>query len=362
MYQPKYSITNNILKSIGAIEAAKEVIENAPLVPSYEKQFKSDAMTRTIHHGTSIEGNDLSLDQTQKIIDGESVVAGERDIQEVINYRNVVKFLDELLEDSSTYKIDDLKRIHTLTVSRLVPETKMGVFRTSQVVIKEGSTGRVVLKPPPSLEVPYLLEDFFVWLNSPEGKQVHPVIKAGITHYVLVSIHPFVEGNGRTIRAFATLVLLREGYDIKRFFALEEHFDRDIARYYEALAKVDSNNPAILERDLTVWLEYFTEVVAIELNKIKEKVRKLSIDSRVRVNIGQQVALSERQMKIVEYMSDQGRAVMSELKDVVPMVSEDTILRDLRQLMEKGVIKKLGSTKASTYILISSGGVRSYEI
>ncbi len=91
MYQPKFSISNKILKNIGQIEAAKEVIENAPLVPYYEKQFQSDAIVRTVHHGTHIEGNDLSLDQTRKVLEGKEIVGRERDIQEVINYRNVMK-------------------------------------------------------------------------------------------------------------------------------------------------------------------------------------------------------------------------------------------------------------------------------
>ena len=85
MYAPKFAITNRILKSVGEIEAAKEVIENAPLVPYYEKQFRTDAIARTVHHGTHIEGNDLSLLETKKILEGIEVVAHERDIQEVIN-------------------------------------------------------------------------------------------------------------------------------------------------------------------------------------------------------------------------------------------------------------------------------------
>ena len=88
MYQPKYIISNKILKNIGGIEASKEVIENAPLVPSFEKQFQTDAYIRTIHHGTHLEGNDLTLYQTKKILEGAEVYARARDIQEVINYRS----------------------------------------------------------------------------------------------------------------------------------------------------------------------------------------------------------------------------------------------------------------------------------
>ena len=351
MYAPKYTISNKVLKNIGILEAAKEVIENAPLVPSFEKQFQSDAIVRTVYHGTHIEGNDLTLIQTRKVLEGQEVYARARDIQEVINYRNVMALLDELAFKRGGYDPEILKDIHKLTVHKIIAEEKIGVFRTTQIVVKEEGTGEIIFQPPPFVEVPYLIEDFFAWLNSPEAAEMHPIIKAGITHYLLVAIHPFVEGNGRCARAFATLILMREGYDIKKFFSLEEHFDSDPAAYYEAFALVDKQSPNLGGRDLTPWLEYFTEVVAAELTKIKEKVRKISIDTRLKVKIGEQVTLSERQMRLVEYLSDQGSGNMQELSRVLPMVSEDTILRDLKDLSDKGIVKKTGSTKASRYVI-----------
>jgi len=352
MYQPKYSITNKILKNIGAIEAAKEIIENAPLVPYYEKQFKTEALAKTVHHGTHIEGVGLdTLDQVKKVLEGEEVIAHDRDVQEVINYRNVMTLLDELAVKRGGYTLDMLLDIHKEAVSKIVAPEKIGTLRKTQVIIREETSGQIVLQPPPAIEVPYLLEDFFEWLNSDEAKEVHPVLRAGIAHYILVSIHPFVEGNGRTIRAFANLILMREGYDIKRFFSLEEHFDADPARYYEALSTVDKQSKNIAARDLTSWLEYFTGVVAVELNKIKEAVRKLSIDSRLKLKIGEQIALTQRQMKLVEYLYEAGSAVMQDLKVIFPMVSEDTILRDINDLIDKGIIKKEGRTKASRYII-----------
>ena len=351
MYQPRFAITNKILKSVGAIEAAKEVIENAPIVPYYEKQFKTDAIERTIHHGTHIEGTGLSLEQTRKILEGEEVVAHERDIQEVINYRDVTGLLDELVAKRGEYDKDMLLDIHREAVKKIIPEEKIGSFRKTQVVIKEEVSGRVILEPSPAVEIPYLLDSFFEWLNSDSAKELHPILRAGITHYVLVSIHPFVEGNGRVVRAFANLILMREGYDIKRFFSLEEHFDNDLSAYYEAFAQVDKQSPNIAERDLTFWLEYFCGVVAIELDKIKNKVRKLSLDSKIKGRIGEQIALTERQMKLMEYLSEVGSAGMQELKGVLPMVSEDTILRDLSYLLDRGLVKKEGKTKAARYII-----------
>ncbi len=351
MYSPKFTISNKILKNIGVIEAAKEVIESAPLIPSFEKQFQSEAIVRTIYHGTHIEGNDLTMMQTKKVLEGAEVYGRARDIQEVINYRNVMTLLDDLAVKRSGYEPEMLKEIQRLTTFKIVPEDKIGVFRTTQVVVKEESTGQVIFSPPPFVEVPYLLEDFFIWLNDETTKEIHPVIKAGIAHYLLVAIHPFVEGNGRTARAFATLILMRENYDIKKFFSLEEHFDNDRGEYYQSFALVDKQSPNLGQRDLTPWLEYFTETVAVELSKIKDKVRKLSIDLRLKAKMGQQVALSERQMRLVENISDVGWGTMPTLRKVLPMVSEDTILRDLRDLLEKGIIKKEGSTKASRYVI-----------
>lgn len=351
MYTPKFGISNKILKSIGIIEGAREVIENAPLVPSFEKQFQNDAIVRTIYHGTHIEGNDLTMIQTKKVLEGQEVYARARDIQEVINYRQVMQILEDLRHQREHYKPENLLEIHRAVVDKIVDPTKIGVLRTTQVVIREEGTGKVIFTPPSYVEVPYLIEEFFNWLNSPESADVHPILKAGIAHYVLVSIHPFVEGNGRSIRAFTNLIMGREGYDIKRFFSLEEHFDKDLAGYYDALGKVDTQAKNIADRDLTAWLEYFADVVAIELTKIKDKVRKLSIDTRLKVKMGEQIALSERQMRLVEYLSDQGSAVMKDLKNIMPMVSEDTVLRDLKDLVDKGIIKKEGATKASRYVI-----------
>ncbi len=91
MYSPKYRVSNLILKYIGKIEASKEVIENAPLVPAYEAKFRQEAIIRTVHHGTHIEGNGLDTGEVAAVLEGSEVNARDRDIQEVLNYRNVYK-------------------------------------------------------------------------------------------------------------------------------------------------------------------------------------------------------------------------------------------------------------------------------
>src|SRR3989344_7121493 len=96
MFVPKYTITHSILKNVGLIDAAREVIVHAPLVPAWEAKFRKEAIERTIHHGTHLEGNALSEEEVQDVLAGTEVVARDRDVQEVINYRNVLKFIESI--------------------------------------------------------------------------------------------------------------------------------------------------------------------------------------------------------------------------------------------------------------------------
>ena len=95
MYKPTFTITNNILRFISKIEASKEIIENAPLVPAYEAKFRQEAIIRTVHHGTHIEGNPLDSGEVRDVLDGKEISAKDRDIQEILNYRNVLKYIEK---------------------------------------------------------------------------------------------------------------------------------------------------------------------------------------------------------------------------------------------------------------------------
>jgi Fic family protein len=367
MYRPKYTITNKVLQNIGVIEACREVVNNAPLIPSYEKQFREEAALSTIHHGTHIEGNELSFTQAENVLEGKEVVAGERDIQEVINYRNVLKYLDEVLgrnlpssrlrrgeeRKSFEYTEKHILKIHALAMDKILSEEQRGKFRKVQVILRNAQTGEVVFRPPPAPEVPFLIEDFLKWLNSKEGREVSPVLRSAVAHYVISSVHPFTDGDGRTARGLATLVLFAESYDIKRLFSLEEYFDKNAYDYYEALRQTDLTSEADFEgRDLTGWLEFFTKALAVELTKIKDKIRRVSLDGKIREKLGgKQISLNDRQMKIMEYIEARGQATMRELRPLLPMISEDTVLRELYTLMKQKLIKKKGSRKAAHYVI-----------
>ncbi len=373
MYQPKFTISNKILKNIGIIEAAKEVIDHAPLLPYYEKQFRDNALVRTVHYGTHLEGNELNLSQTEKVMLGQEVAGRDRDIQEVINYRKAMEFIAELriknarppatssIKSQTTQadvagevgreelRITEemVRKLHKITVNKILVEEKSGKYRATQVVIKNNQTGEVSFRPPEASKISAQTQDLLVFISAKQNQDVHPILKSGIVHYELVRIHPFVDGNGRVARALSTLILFQEGYDIRKFFSLEEYFDKNAQEYYSALQSVEKNSG-----DLTVWLEYFTQGLAIELSKIKEKVEKISVDGKLRQKLGgKPLLLTDRQLKIIEYIQETGYLQNQAFEELFPMVSEDTILNELKSLLTNKIIKKQGVTKGAKYVM-----------
>ena len=361
MFKPTYNISHNLLQYIASIEASREVIKNAPIVPAWEAKFQEDARIRTVYHGTRLEGNELSQEQAERVIatpgtdpvlvaSGAGIVGKARDVQEVINYRAVLDWINDWgknLPKTVVYTEDMMKTLHSLCTHRIIPPEQIGNYRQASVVVKGVESGQIVHRPPSPEQVPQLIIDFFIWLNGTEARTLHTVFRAAITHYQLVNIHPFIEGNGRTARALALSVMYAENYDVKRFFSLEQYFDNDIENYYLALRSVQ-DSPT---QDMTYWLEYFAYGLAIELDRIKQQVLKLSQDFRLQQKLGQQVALSERQLIIMEYLQEQGKVTTGDLNDILPLISQDTILRDIKELIDKGLIKKHGVTKGVYYTL-----------
>lgn len=347
MFQPRFTITNKLLRAIGRIEAAKEVIEKAPLVPAWERQFKQEAVTRSVHFSTHIEGNALNFSEVKKIVEGREgeVFARERDIQEILNYRKAMEFIDKMAEGEVVLGAEQIKKIHAILTERIIPDERRGAYRQGQADSINSRTLEVSLRYLRPDEVPARVEAFADWFNSSLAKELHPVLKSGITHHELVRIHPFDEANGRTARVMATLSLFLDGYNIKNFFSLEEYYDSHSSEYYQALGSIAQDDP-----DLTSWLEYFADGLAIELARVEEKVLKLSRDAKLKKTIGQ-IALNERQEKIVEYLQDYGKFANVDFEELFPEISEDTVLRDLNVLIDKGLVKKEGKTKAARYIL-----------
>ena len=377
MYEPKFRITPRLLNLISQIDQLKEQIIQAPVVPAYENKIKKDALVRMVHYGTRIEGNRLSELEAKRVIEGGEVVGFERDVQEVLNYRRVVEFIDRLTtppgekprletdfevkvpvkvewqEKELVYNEEMIKKINQITTDNLVNASISGEYRKEKVVIENLSTGEVVFKPPSAVEVPFLVRDLLEYLNSQKARELHPVVRAAIAHYFLVAIHPFVEGNGRTARAFALVILFAEGYDVKGLFSLEEYFYQHLPEYYSALVRVSNSATELSKRDLSSWIEFYAQAMATELNRLKIRIEEIAqLVPKIKVKSGKQIEISQRQMVLLNFFKYGDKLKMAQARLLLPDVSDDTILRELQDLQKKGLIVKKGRTKGSYYEMV----------
>ncbi len=357
MFTAKYTITNRILKSIGMIDASREMVESMPLIPGWEIRLKKEALEKTVHQSISLDGNPLSMEDVKDILDGKEVNRTDLEVQEANNYKNALKFIDHITSQIGTGQsyiltLDTIMEFHHQLVNKIIDQSQAGFFRMRQVVLKNSKTGEVSYLPPPAAEVPYLMEDLINWINSEQSRDLHPVIKAGIIHFEFSRIHPYTVGNGGVARLVSLLVLFLEGYRLRGFVSIDEYFATDAYLYFHILQSVFNQRVVDShERDLTPWLEYYCAGVAIEFNKTKERVKRVSSEAHVKDKLGDEVTLNERQMIIMEYLHRHKQMKNSDFRKIFPEHSDDTVLRELRALKKMGLINKEGGTKKAVYVI-----------
>ncbi|MCD6522066.1 Fic family protein [Candidatus Calescamantes bacterium] len=345
MFKPKFNYTHDIVNNLLEITSAREIILNAYLVPKWEVSLRKEALIRATHASTAIEGNPLTLEEVSKLAQGRKVTTTRRAKQEVLNYLNVLEHIEKYQEKGKIEEKHILNLHRDITKETLEDPEWEGKYRKIQVYVGNRITGEVIFVPPPPEKVPPLMKSFLQWLNSRESFKLHPVLVAGISHYEFVRIHPFVDGNGRTARALATLILYIRGFDIKRFFALDDYYDSDRIAYYNALKSVDQNT-----LDLTGWLEYFTEGVKISILRVKEKVLQLSIEKGRQRKKGQ-IALTDRQMEIIEFIQRNGKITAGDVADMFK-ITRQAALKELSKLVKLEVIALKGKGRGAHYVLV----------
>jgi len=347
MFKPKYTISDKIIRQLTEIAVSRDIIERAKLVPKWELSLRKDALIHAAHSSTHIEGNQLTLEEVSQLALGREVSAMRRDKQEVLNYLKVLSHLEKYLTKNAFSAALLLKVHKDLVKQALTNSAGEGTFRNRAVVIghrdEEGKTV-VTFRPPPASAVPDLVQSFISWLNHPQTEQIHAVLTAGIAHYELVRIHPFIDGNGRTARVLATLILFARGFDTRRFFALDDYYDSDHIAYYDALKSV---NPKT--QDLTYLLEYFGEGVAFTVGRVREKIEQLS-RGKHRSKSERQVSLTERQMNIVEAIGRSGKITSREMQAMFK-ISPQAVYKEMKKLLDQKVVRLVGKGRSAYYEL-----------
>lgn len=327
VYVPEYTITSEILKNIASIEYSKAVIESQAVLPHWEQQLQKEAAIRTIKFSLSSEGLNFEANEIKKYLDGIS----KKTSDEVRDFKNA---LDEVDDVSQTKELDELeiKGIHKTLSEKLLPETKQGRYRSNK--LEGGAAPEEILAS---------IVELFDWYNSLDAQETHPILTSGIMLSQMEKIKPFDLMNSSIAKLTMRICLKVGGYGINDYYSLEELFVDSRVAYQKALDGID-------EEDLSSWLEFFTSIMSREVSNVKEKVVLLARDTKLAKASGR-VNLTPRQERIVEFLQDYGLLQNRAFPKVFPDVSEDSILRDLKVLIDGGIVVRRGSTKSSRYEL-----------
>ena len=347
MFNPKYNLSDEAINALVSIGETKAIVDRARLLPQQELQLRRQARIRMTQSSTAIEGNALNKKQVEAIISNKKIDAPDRDIHEVKNYLQAMKYVDELVKKNKPIAEKHILQIHKRVTNKTLSDDKVGAYRQTGVAVVRRGPGmrqQVMYQAPNKNKVLKLMTNFIKWLNDSREKEVNSVIIAGIAHQELAAIHPFADGNGRTARALATLILYQRGYGFKHLFALEDYYNRDRPAYYSAIniGKIYSGQ----DRDVTKWLEYFIFGVKEEIDDLRQRILNIPAKAGSR----EQIILTPDQVKILEFVNDVGRITTSEVTKILSMPSR-TALRQLNRLVEMKILKAVGERKARYYLM-----------
>ncbi|WP_246358817.1 Fic family protein [Paenibacillus phytorum] len=338
-----YEIQQLILeaeRNIGAL--ARLGLKSHPLKPNILR----NSLVKTAHFTTKIEQNKLEYKEVEKLYQDyktNPLTIKQKAQLEVRNVFEAYEFIYELDPFKDFSDMDELifKKLQQLLMKDLTgyPEG----YRQIPVALRDGD-GNISYQPPAFNQVPHLMNAFFSWLYTSvtgcmsaydseiiQEKKLHPLLISGITHHLIGYVHPFPDGNGRTARAYSTLVGLihNDLSKIKDAFSVEEYFDKRIEDYYDTLMMATQG-------DLKPFLIFYLECVNASLTRVLNELQRYDKIKYMREILGKGHART--MFELIARMED-GAVFHRQLFDDTLDASSSSIAKNLSKLKDLGVIK-----------------------
>ncbi|MDY2888354.1 MAG: Fic family protein [Candidatus Caccosoma sp.] len=348
----EFKYTNELVNSLLKIEKYKTALDYL-LLPTREKQkLMYEAKLKRTHFSTSIEGNVLSYNQVERVIANkkDNRITAEQEVQ---NYWDALTYLEEEKKKNTKIDMEFILKLHDIIqkngkLSRIPfrGQTPPGVL----FAVYDSASKQAEYIPPEWIDIEPLINELINWYDN--NQNLPAPILAAIMHYALVTIHPFVDGNGRTSRALSTYVLMQHDYDFKGFNSFEEYYMSDLSGYYKsiqmglpALFYSGRENPPHLE----IWIEYFCKIMALNAEKIYEQ----ALEASQKESNELLKCLNKKDLILLRYCLENGLKIVknneiAELFGVTPRA----ISKWMSEWVEKGIlIPNSGTTRITSYSL-----------
>jgi Fic family protein len=310
------------------------------------------AFARVVQASNSIEGYDASLDDVVAAVDDEPTLAADEETRLALSgYRDAMTYVLQVAQDQAA-TVDEglLKSLHFMMLKHRLDKDP-GRWRPGEIYVVRESTGERVYEGPPFERLPDLVA---AAISELEASHAPVLVRAAMAHLNLVMVHPFRDGNGRMARALQTLVLAREQIMAPVFSSIEEYLGTNTERYYEVLGEVGEGhwNP---QRDARPWLRF---CLTAHYHQARTQLRRIEETERLYAAcaaIAERHRLPDRSTGVLVEAAYGFRLTHSTYKMLVDLTAGETVSRlttsrDLRALVDAGLLQPIGQTRGRYYV------------
>lgn len=349
MFKPKFTITPAINSNIAEIEKLKTIVDRATILPELEVQLRFRATVEAVHSSTSIEGNPLNKLEVQKVLKGDAVTAPDYALKEVLNYKQALDWLSMQSTKKKFLSSKQVLKLHGLVMGGLLPKQKIGTWRPGPIFVVDEGNGQEIVQytGPDADKLPKLTKSFLKWVQVQQETKLHPVLLAGLIHYIFVSIHPFSDGNGRTTRLLVSQYLKSVNYNFKDTLSLDGYYLLHRKSYYQALS-LGNDFDSRMYADISPFLEFFVDGFLESAQTLSKYIQSEKIFD----DQGKPVRLNQEELQLLDYVYQFGSIDLSEAEDILS-TAKRTTQRRLMSLVDKQILKVVGKGPATKYTLIS---------
>lgn len=333
MFKPEYRITPFLISLFEKIAVQVAMIDNSRIRLPTRLNLERDAVNRSVHFSTWIEGNLLSLAQVAALSSKQYIHADQKQKQEVENCLAAMRWV--LKNKNKSFIEKQLFKLHQLMTEDILSKERSGCYRDVQNYIVNAKN-IVIYTPPAPKNVSFLMSELFSWLKN--SAEQHPIICSAVFHHKFVAIHPFVDGNGRVARAAAQWILFERGFEPLYTLGMDEYFAKDRRRYYEMIQQAHE-----LDGDYTYWVEYVAQAFLDSVERVAERASNL-----IRSSKGQRIHLTPKQEEVLRLLKEEGVMSSAQICKIME-INRSRVNQLVAPLVKVGVIFKEGATRGARY-------------
>lgn len=341
-----FKTNQEILKLIGFIDAFRgrwEQIEGKE--SRYLKELRLIATIESIGSSTRIEGSKMSNEEVEDFVNAIKITSFKsRDEQEVFGYYDTLNLILESY-DSISLSENHIHQLHKTLLNKSTKDDRhRGKYKTlSNKVVANYPDGRqkVIFNTTEIHLVAAEMRTAIKWTNTAiDNEETHPLIAIGAFVYEFLSIHPYQDGNGRLSRLLTTLLLLRSNYDFFQYASMEYEIEKQKKDYYKALMAGQKNRYSAKEK-IDEWILFFLTTIKNTIVKLESSYEQIK---------DKKSYLNERQSDVVHFIKNTEPVKISDLTNALLKYTPYILKKDVKYLVDEGVIRKIGKGKATTYI------------